>query len=116
MFLLLPSILQFSLSLHSLHTICILNFKVNLLAKKNFKVNYSAITALFGLSESFVEEARPHEDGFGSGKAVCFFFFVLLLLDRPLAFVTDSELETFRKLKTQYEENLFVLNTNKAVK
>jgi hypothetical protein len=104
MFLALPSILQFSLLLHSLHTLCILNFKVN----------YSAIPALFGLSESFVEEARPHEDGFGSGKVV--FFFVLLLLDRPLAFATDNELDTFGKLKTQYEENLLVLNINKIVK
>ena len=43
------------------------------------------------------------------------FFFVLLLLDRPPSFVTDSELETFGKLKTQYEENLLVLNTNKVV-
>lgn len=78
-------------------------------------MNYSAIPTLFGISESFVEEARPRKDGFGSGKAV-FFFFVLLLLDRPLSFVIDSELETFGKLKTQYEENLLVLNTNKAVK
>ena len=63
-----------------------------------------------------MEEARPRKDGFGNGKAVCFFFFVLLLLVRLLSFVTDSELETFGKLKTQYEENLLVLNTNKVVK
>ena len=44
------------------------------------------------------------------------FIFVLLLLDRPLAFATDSEFETFGKFKIQYEENLLVLNTNKAVK
>jgi hypothetical protein len=62
-----------------------------------------------------VEEARPRKNGFGSGKVV-FFFFVLLLLDWPLSFVIDSELETFGKLKTQYEENLLVLNTNKTVK
>ena len=64
MFLSLPSVLQFSLSLHSLHTLRILNFKVN----------YLAIPALFGISESFLEEARPREDGFG-GKAVFFFLF-----------------------------------------
>ena len=65
MFLSLPSVLQFSLSLHSLHTLRILNFKVN----------YAAIPALFGISKSFVEEARPREDVFGSGKAVFSFLF-----------------------------------------
>ena len=44
------------------------------------------------------------------------FIFVLLLLDQPLAFAADNQPETFGKLKTQYEENLLVLNTNKAVK
>ena len=47
---------------------------------------------------------------------LCFFFFVLLLLDWPVSSVTDRELEAFGKLKTQYEENLLVLNTNKVVK
>ena len=65
MFLSLPSVLQFSFSLHSLHTLRI----------HNFKVNYSVIPALFGIFESFVEEARPREDVFGSGKAVFFFLF-----------------------------------------